>query len=131
MNAPLQINWEAHVEALPVATVILGPSPKSGADVRASNAAARALLDVPHFHDVHPSKGYVRSRDWQPLLAAWVAFAEGRTARFEHRFGWNKADGSAIQLQAHAQKLLCGDIILWLRPATTHDLNPLEARTYA
>lgn len=122
----LHINWEAHLEALPLATWILSAAALPTCDpstARAGpvffNQACRQLLG---FAGQAPEEDswlrYIHPEDQQACLVAWTAFVDGQTARFHQLLRWIRPDTKeTVSLSVRAQKLLCGDIQGWLRSA--------------
>ena len=146
MSAPakLQVNWEAHLEALPLATWIVrfdaAPSQSQNQDVVGqcgpvfANHACRRLLGLttkseqlgePWLASLHP-------QERQAYLKAWQDFIAGRTTTFVQKVRWVRPDNQeVISLAVRAQKLQCGDIQGWLRTATLEDaLSRLEELAY-
>lgn len=137
MNVPvkLRVNWEAHVEAhveaLPLPTWIIGQDTEAslsqGQDVfRACeqvflNQACRELLgftsrDSP---SVASWQRYLHPEDRSACLVAWNDFIEGRALRFGRTLRWIRPDTKeTVSLAVRAQRLLCGDIQGWIRPTT-------------
>ncbi len=138
MNAPnalgvaprkLRVNWEAHVEALPLPTWIIGQDteasqPQSqdflrGCEQVFLNQACRELLgftskDSP---SVASWQRYLHPEDRPACLVAWHDFIEGRSPRFSTITRWIRPDTKeTISLAVRAQRLLCGDIQGWIRP---------------
>lgn len=145
MNAPnalgvapskLRVNWEAHVEALPLPTWIISQDSEAsqsqsqdslrGCEQVFLNQACRELLgftsnDSP---SVASWQRYLHPEDRPACLVAWHDFIEGRAPRFSTITRWIRPDtkdlGPArretISLAIRAQRLLCGDIQGWLRP---------------
>lgn len=143
MNAPakLQINWEAHLEALPLATWILSAEALPRCDPQTASAGPvffnQACRELLGFTDQAPTEDswlrYVHPEDQKAALAAWHDFVDGRTARFEKHLRWIRPDTKeTVTLAARAQKLLCGDIQGWLRSAAAEAaLSRLEVLTHA
>ena len=133
MNVPvkLRVNWEAHVEALPLPTWIIGQDSEAslsqGQDVfRACEQvfliqACRELLgftsrDSP---SVASWSRYLHPEDRSACLVAWNDFIEGRALRFGRTVRWIRPDTKeTVSLAVRAQRLLCGDIQGWIRPTT-------------
>ena len=129
----LRVNWEAHVEALPLPTWIIGQdteavelsvrdgSPESlrGCEQVFLNQACRELLgftskDSP---SVASWQRYLHPEDRPACLVAWHDFIEGRATRFSAITRWIRPDTKeTISLAVRAQRLLCGDIQGWIRP---------------
>lgn len=140
-SAKLQLDWKAHVEALPVASWIVRYS--SEPDISQwerlsarercgpvfANRACRELLGLTRGHSValalHPA-------DTRACLAAWDEFLEGRSERFHQTFRWIRPDTrETVTLIARAQRLRCGDIQGWLRQASAETaLSRLEGLTH-
>jgi PAS domain-containing protein len=139
--ARLELDWKEHVEAVPVASWIVHYSSKPdisqwerlSARERCgpvfANRACRELLGLAQGHSpslaLHPA-------DTKACLSAWDDFLEGRSERFHQTFRWIRPDTKEIvTLIARAQRLRCGDIQGWLRPATAEDaLSRLEGLTH-
>lgn len=128
MSGPtkLQVNWEAHLEALPLATWILAAEASPRCDFQTAkagpvffNQACRQLLGFTGQASEEDSwLRYLHPEDKQAVLDAWVSFVEGKTARFHQTLRWIRPDTKeTISLAVRAQKLLCGDIQGWLRSA--------------
>jgi PAS domain-containing protein len=128
MSAPvkLQVDWEAHLEALPLATWIahcdFEPSMSQHQYLWScgpvfANRACREILGI----SAAPPEDvtvYVHPEDRQVCLEAWLDFMEGKTARFHQTLRWIRPDTKeTVSLSVRAQKLLCGDIQGWLRSA--------------
>ena len=124
------VDWEAHLEALPLATWICDPEQKG----LFLNRACRRLLGV-----VAPEK--MKRQDWErPLhpddrasyLRAWDRFMNGSAARFKRVVKWRRPDtGQIVQLAVRAQKLSCGQLQGWIRPAHVEQvLAKLEELAY-
>jgi PAS domain-containing protein len=143
MNAPakLQVKWEGHLKALPLATWILSAEALPRCNPRTAtagpvffNQACRELLG---FSDQAPAEDlwlrYIHPEDQQAVQAAWADFVDGRSARFEKILRWIRPDSKEIvTLAARAQKLLCGDIQGWLRSAAAEAaLSKLEGLIHA
>ena len=109
-------DWEAHLEALPLATWIGAPD---GKEVFV-NQACRRLLGVTHLNQV-TDRGWVRHLhpdDRADYVKAWDRFLNGQTARFRKIVRWTRPDtGQTVQLAVRAQKLSCGQFQGWIRPA--------------
>ena len=138
MSAPdkLQVDWEAHLEALPLATWIIqiraGPSsthedPECG-PFFINRACREALGLTPGRIEERYWTRYLHPEDRQDTLVAWTDFLDGKTARFHRIVRWVRPDTKeTISLAVRAQKLLCGDIQGWLRSAAAEDaLSRLE-----
>ncbi len=143
MSAPakLQVDWEAHLEAMPLATWIIqvrgGPDstyedPDCG-PVFVNRACRDALGISPGLADGRGWSRYLHPEDRQACLAAWMDFLEGRTARFHQTLRWIRPDTKeTVSLSVRAHKLLCGDIQGWLRSAAAEAaLSRLEELTHA
>ena len=127
----LRVNWEAHVEALPLPTWIIGQDSEAslsqGQDVFRGceqvflNQACRELLgftsrDSP---SVTTWSRYLHPEDRSACLVAWNDFIEGRALRFGRTLRWIRPDTKeTVSLAVRAQRLLCGDIQGWIRPTT-------------
>ena len=127
----LRVNWEAHVEALPLPTWIIGQDTEAsqfqsqdvlrGCEQVFLNQACRELLgftseDSP---SVTSWQRYLHPEDRPACLVAWHDFIEGRSTRFSAITRWIRPDTKeTISLAVRAQRLLCGDIQGWLRPTT-------------
>ena len=123
------LNWEAHLEALPLATWIIGQDTEvslsqnqeilRGCEQVFLNQACRELLgftsrDSPSVSSWHH---YLHPEDRAACLVAWRDFIEGREPRFSTITRWIRPDTKeVISLAVRAQRLLCGDIQGWLRP---------------
>lgn len=142
MNAPLKlrVNWEAHVEALPLATWIISrdaqvadfsihdgsPERLRGCEQVFLNQACRDLLGFGSNGSPAATcwQRYLHPDDRPACLVAWRDFIEGRTPRFSVIVRWIRPDSKdlgptrweTISLAVRAQRLLCGDIQGWLRP---------------
>ena len=138
MNAPdavgvaqrkLRVNWEAHVEALPLPTWIIGQDTEAshsqshdslrGCEQVFLNQACRELLGFTSrdFPSVTSWQRYLHPEDRPACLVAWHDFIEGRATRFSAITRWIRPDTKEIiSLAVRAQRLLCGDIQGWIRP---------------
>ena len=134
----IQLDWEAHLEALPLATWITRTrADPQGALVCGSvflNGACRDALGVTEG----PAEDgawtrYLHPEDRQGVLSAWAAFVEGRSPRFDQVLRWIRPDTKeTVSLAVRAQKLLCGDIQGWLRSTAAEEaLSRLEELTHA
>ncbi len=143
MNVPikLHVNWEAHLEALPLATWILSSeaSPRCESQTARAgpvffNQACRQLLG---FTGQAPAEDfwlrYIHPEDQQDVFDAWTDFVDGRAARFSKHLRWIRPDTKeTVFLVARAQKLLCGDIQGWIRSAAAEAaLSRLEELAHA
>ena len=123
MNVPvrLRVNWEAHVEALPLPTWIIGQDDKASCEQVFLNQACREILgftsrDSP---SVASWSRYLHPEDRSACLVAWNDFVEGRALRFGRTVRWIRPDTKeTVSLAVRAQRLLCGDIQGWIRPTT-------------
>ncbi len=144
LQTKLALNWEAHLEALPLATWIVRfddtPSQSQNQNIQRQcgpvflNQACRELLGLSGTPDAQESwLRYVHPEDQQACLVAWNAFVEGRSPRFHRLLRWIRPDTKeVVNLAARAQKLLCGDIQGWLRSAAAEEaLSRLEGLTHA
>jgi PAS domain-containing protein len=146
-NGRLQLNWEAHLEALPLATWIVRcnvePSLSQGQYIVSSrsqcgpvfvNGVCRELLGLAReSHDSERFQRYLHPEDSSACLDAWDRFLQGHSERFHQTVRWIRPDTKkTITLVVHAQRLLCGDIQGWLRSAKTESaLSRLEELTNA
>ena len=139
--AKLQVNWEAHLEALPLATWIMSaealPCP-SAQETHSGpvflNQACRELLGFAGDALAADSWArYIHPEDQQACLVAWKAFVDGQAPLFRQVLRWIRPDTREIvSLAARAQKLLCGDIQGWLRSAAAEAaLDRLEELAHA
>lgn len=140
----ISINWEAHLEALPLPTWIIGQDTEQrsqegfqGYDRAALakgqlflNQACRDLLGLTSQDAPGAASWlrYIHPEDQQACLVAWNDFVSGRQARFGKTLRWIRPkDKSTISVVVRAQRLLCGDIQGWLRPALAEQaLSRLE-----
>lgn len=124
----IAINWEAHLEALPFPTWILGVDTENGERPSGLffNKSCRELLGLSHHAESSFSQEtseeellrYIHPEDQQACLVAWNDFVSGRQARFGKTLRWIRPeDKGTISIVVRAQRLLCGDIQGWLRPA--------------
>ncbi len=140
MSAPakLQVNWEAHLEAIPLATWITQTRATSDGALECgpvfANRACRDALGISgELADAGVWTRYLHPEDRQACVVAWTDFLEGKTARFHQTLRWIRPDTKeTISLAVRAQKLLCGDIQGWLRSAAAEAaLSRLEELTHA
>lgn len=143
MNPPakFQVNWEAHLEALPLATWIMSAEALPCCSTQETpsgpvflNQACRELLGFASGAPAEDSWArYIHPEDQQACLVAWNAFVDGREPVFRQVLRWIRPDTKEIvSLAARAQKLLCGDIQGWLRTnAAEAALDRLEELTHA
>ena len=121
----LQVNWKAHLEALPLATWILAAEalprcePGANAGPVFFNQTCRELLGfMAQAPDEDTWLRYIHPEDQQACLVAWFAFVDGQTAQFHQILRWIRPDTKeTISLAVRAQRLLCGDIQGWIRSA--------------
>ena len=138
-KAQLQVNWESHLEALPLATWIVRlRSHQSGVgdcDDVFSNLACRRLLGLTTKNDQlgDPWLASLHPPERQAYLKAWHDFLAGRTPNFVQKVRWVRPDNQeTVSLAVRAQKLQCGDIQGWLRSAAADEaLSRLEEMTHA
>jgi PAS domain-containing protein len=131
------VNWEAHLEALPLPTWITQTRESPGGALECGpvflNRACRDALGITReLAEEGLWSRYVHPEDRQACLVAWTGFLEGRTARFQQTLRWIRPDTKeTISLAVRAQKLLCGDIQGWLRStAAEAALSRLEELTH-
>jgi PAS domain-containing protein len=139
--AKLQVDWEAHLEALPLATWILQTRPEQGSSYEdpscgpffANSACREALGITAELAQEGDWTRYLHPEDRQSTLVAWADFLEGKNARFQRHVRWIRPDTKeTVSLAVRAQKLLCGDIQGWLRSAAAEEaLSRLEELTHA
>lgn len=143
----LQVDWEAHLEALPLATWIVGFNgelslPQNQDIIGHSgpcgpiflNHACREALGLNQAPDVDGAwTRYLHPEDRQACLVAWNDFLQGRSADFRQVVRWIRPDDKrTVTLSVRAQRLLCGDIQGWLRSAAAEQaLARLEELTHA
>lgn len=139
MSAPakLQVNWEAHLEALPLPTWITQTRDSPSGDLECGpvflNRACRDALGITQeLADEGLWTRYVHPEDRQACLVAWTDFLKGKTARFQQVLRWIRPDTKeTVSLSLRAQKLLCGDIQGWIRStAAEAALSRLEELTH-
>jgi PAS domain-containing protein len=142
--AKLQVNWEAHLEALPLPTWITQTRESPGGALECGpvflNRACRDALGITReLAEEGLWTRYVHPEDRQACLVAWTDFLEGRTTRFHQTLRWIRPDTKdldpakreTVSLAVRAQKLLCGDIQGWLRStAAEAALSRLEELTH-
>lgn len=121
------VDWEAHLEALPMATWIGDPS---GGNVFV-NRAYRRLLGVDDL-DVVADRGWekhVHPDDRESYVRQWNLFVDGMAARFMETTRWIRPDtGATVLLSVRAQKLTSGQVQGWIREANMEQaLQKLEA----
>ena len=140
------MNWEAHLETLPLATWIvrfdaepsqsqnqyLSPTEQCG-PVFANRACREALGITAEHAQTGRWLRYLHPEDRQTTLVAWSDFLSGRSDRFQRLLRWIRPDTKEIiSLAVRAQKLHCGDIQGWLRTASMEDaISRLEELAYA
>lgn len=140
----LHVDWEAHLEALPLPTWILRidqqPSSSQNQDILSGcgpvflNQACRQALGLTtELANDGAWSRYLHPEDRPACLVAWSAFLSGQTAQFHQKLRWIRPDSKDTQtLAVRAQKLLCGDIQGWLRSAAAEEaLSRLEELAYA
>lgn len=130
MSAPakLQVNWEAHLEALPLPTWIMGFHAEHCGPVFA-NRACREILGLSQTPDEPEAvTRYLHPEDRKPCLEAWESFLQGYQERFHQIVRWIRPDTKeTVTLSMRAQRLLCGDIQGWIRSAAAEQaLSRLE-----
>jgi PAS domain-containing protein len=138
--AKIQVDWEAHLEALPVPTWIIHT--RAGPDAAHENsecgpffvngACREALGLTPELVKGREWTRYLHPEDRHGTLVAWTDFLEGKSARFHRIVRWIRPDTKeTVSLAVRAQKLLCGDIQGWLRSAAAEQaLSRLEELTH-
>jgi PAS domain S-box-containing protein len=123
-------DWEAHLEALPLATWI-GDS--CGRNVFA-NQAFRSLLGVTRLDQIADRRWerHIHPDDRASYIRHWDRFISGQGARFKATVRWVRLDtGQTVQLAVRAQKLSSGQFQGWARPAHVEQaLARLEELTY-
>lgn len=128
-SSELRVDWEGHLEALPLATWIGDPA----GDNIFVNRAYRELLGVTHLRQVEGRlwADLVHPEDRPAYNEAWQDFVEGRSQRFLQRVRWIRpVDGREINLVVRAQKLEHGQIQGWLRTDVIEQaLSKLEGLT--
>lgn len=150
LSAALQIDWKAHLEALPLATWIVRcdaqPSQSQNqylspccGPLFANHACRDALgisdgageLDFRDWGQDHWSR-YLHPEDRQDCLVAWSDFLQGHTPRFHRVLRWIRPEDKAtVSLSVRAQRLHCGDIQGWIRSAAAEQaLSRLEELTH-
>lgn len=118
MNDPLYVNWEAHLYALPVATIILSGAPEHAPDTIWVNQLAREVLGLKDAPLAAGAGRRVHPEDYGRVAYAWLEFEEGSTARFSQTFRWIRPDnGDTQEIAVRFQRLLCGAFQGWVRPA--------------
>jgi len=121
------VEWEAHLETLPLATWIGDPD---GGNVYV-NRAYRRLLGVLSVDEVNDRswEQHVHPDDRDKYVEAWDQFVQGYTGRFKETARWIRPhNGQVIRLAVRAQRLTNGQFQGWLRPATGEEaLEKLEA----
>lgn len=141
----IQVDWEAHLEALPLATwitIVRYGNPDSNGLTAAArcgpifvNRACRELLGLApkDASTIPPWADYLHPDDREASLRIWADFVEGRIPRFSRTIRWVRPDTQKIvSLAVRAQKLHCGDIQGWLRTAGMEDaISRLEELAYA
>lgn len=143
----LQVDWEAHLEALPLATWIIQVRAGPGSTHEGPNCGPffinSACRDALGLRQGALDKGwtrYLHPEDRQAILKAWSDFLAGKSARFHQTLRWIRPDSKdldparreTVSLAVRAKKLQCGDIQGWLRPAVFEEaLSRLEGLTYA
>lgn len=139
MSAPakVQVNWEAHLEALPLPTWITQTRDSPSGELECGpvflNHACRDALGLTQeLADEGLWIRYLHPEDRQACLVAWTDFLKGKTARFRQVLRWIRPDTKGtVSLSVRAQKLLCGDIQGWLRStAAEAALSRLEELTH-
>ena len=120
MSERLEIDWSAHLEALPLATWIEG---KNGIY---ANQLCRDLLGFPALMlspqaewitHVHPS-------DSPRVRRLWLEFMEGRSNRFADALMWVRPDnGETVLIVVRVQHLLCGDLQGWARLSDLEEVS--------
>ena len=120
------VDWEAHLEALPMATWIGDPT---GGNVFV-NRAYRRLLGVYDLDDVADRgwEKHVHPDDRETYVRQWNLFVDGVAARFKETIRWIRPDtGQTVLLSVRAQKLVCGQFQGWIREANMEQaLEKLE-----
>ena len=134
-------NWEAHLEALPLPTWIMGfhaeASLSQGCYLSAAehcgpvfaNRACREILGLSQTPDQPEAvTRYFHPEDRKPCLEAWESFLQGYQQRFHQIVRWIRPDTKeTVTLSMRAQRLLCGDIQGWIRSAAAEQaLSRLE-----
>lgn len=126
-GASAGVDWEAHLEALPVATWIGDPT---GGNVFV-NRAYRRLLGVQDLSDVVDRgwEKHVHPDDRDSYIKQWDLFVDGLAARFKETARWVRPDTrQTVLLSVRAQKLFCGQFQGWIREANMEQaLQRLEA----
>lgn len=127
----IKVDWEAHLEALPLATWIMSfnteASPSQGCYIAAgehcgplfANRACREILGLSEVpSEPEAVSRYLHPEDRQQCLSAWDAFLQGYQESFHQIARWIRPDTKeTVTLSLRAQRLLCGDIQGWIRSA--------------
>lgn len=149
LQTKLQVDWKAHLEALPLATWIVRcnaePSLSQNQYVSVTcgpvfaNQACRDALGITAELDeletaqaVDVWQRYLHPEDRQDCLVAWTDFVQGNSPSFHRFLRWIRPDNKeTVALSVRAQRLLCGDIQGWLRStAAEQALSKLEELTH-
>lgn len=112
----IEIDWEAHLEEMPVACWI-GDSQGGNVFV---NRAYRELLGVSHLDLVHDFAwaDYVHPDDVEGYVKAWQAFVDRRSEKFQELVRWVRPDNYQIcHFAVRAQRLDSGHFQGWVRPS--------------
>ena len=112
----LEIDWEAHLEELPVASWI-GDSKGGNVFV---NRAYRELLGVSHLDLVHDFgwANYVHPDDVEGYVKAWQDFVDHRSEKFRELVRWVRPDNYQVcHFAVRAQRLESGQFQGWVRLA--------------
>lgn len=129
-NIEFKVDWQAHLEALPLATWISEPK---GGNIFV-NQAYRRLLGVHSLDEVSGEKWarQVHPDDRKAYVRAWHRFVNGMGARFRETMRWVRPDtGQTIKLAVRVQKLRCGKFQGWIRAAVAEQaIASLERLTY-
>lgn len=111
------VDWESHLEVLPLAAWIGNPD---GSAVYV-NQAYRRMLGISELDDVLDGKwmDFLHPKDRKEYVRSWNTFMESSAARFRERVRWVRPDnGQTIRIKVRAQRLDSGKLQGWIRENT-------------